>query len=91
MLTRLLTGRAATPWDERVQDETTLKHPPSSTAWCSPGAHRPAHHVRNLGPGVRLPRALRTLAHEAVVTEDGPHPLVEAEPTAPRACEGHPH
>jgi hypothetical protein len=24
------------------------------------------------------------LAHEAVVTEDGPHPLVEAQPTAPR-------
>ena len=30
------------------------------------------------------PRALRALAHEAVVTEDGPHPPVEAEPTVPR-------
>jgi hypothetical protein len=36
-------------------------------------------------PG-RLPRALRTLAHEAVVTEDGPHPPVEVEPTAPRCA-----
>jgi hypothetical protein len=35
---------------------------------------------------VRLPRVLRTLAHEAVVTEDGPHPLVEAEPTAPQCA-----
>jgi len=32
MLTRLLTGHAATPWDERVQDGTTLRHPPSSKA-----------------------------------------------------------
>jgi hypothetical protein len=31
-----------------------------------------------------LPRALRALAHEPVVTENGPHPPVEAEPTAPR-------
>jgi hypothetical protein len=31
-----------------------------------------------------LPRALQALAHEAVVTEGGPHPPVEAEPTAPR-------
>jgi hypothetical protein len=35
---------------------------------------------------VRLPRALRTLAHEAVVTEDGPHPPVKAEPTALRCA-----
>jgi hypothetical protein len=85
MLTRLLTGRATTPRDERVQDGTTLRHPPSSTAWWSPGAHQEAHRVRNLGPGVRLPRALRALApHEAVVPEGGPHPPVEAEPTAPR-------
>jgi hypothetical protein len=42
--------------------------------------------VRSLGPGVRLPRALRTLAHEAVVTEDGPHPPVKAKPTAPRCA-----
>jgi hypothetical protein len=40
MLTRLLTGRATTPRDERVQDGTTLRHPPSSTAWWSPGAHQ---------------------------------------------------
>jgi hypothetical protein len=33
---------------------------------------------------MRLSRALRTLAHEAVITEDGPHPPVEAEPTASR-------
>jgi hypothetical protein len=33
---------------------------------------------------MRLPRVLRTLAHEAVITEDGPHPPVEAEPTASR-------
>jgi hypothetical protein len=58
MLTRLLTGRVATPRDERVQDGTTLRHPPSSTAWWSPRAHRPAHRVRNLGSGVRLPRAV---------------------------------
>jgi hypothetical protein len=29
MLTRLLTGRAATPRDARVQDETTLRRSPS--------------------------------------------------------------
>jgi hypothetical protein len=29
MLTRLLTGRAATPREERVQDGTTLRRPPS--------------------------------------------------------------
>jgi len=33
----------------------------------------------------RLPRALRTLAHEAVVAEDGPHPTVRVEPTAQAA------
>jgi hypothetical protein len=33
MLTRLLTGRAATPRDERVQDGTTLWRPPSAKAW----------------------------------------------------------
>ena len=33
MLTRLLTGRAATPRGERVQDGTTQRHPPSSEAW----------------------------------------------------------
>jgi hypothetical protein len=32
MLTRLLTGRATTPRDERVQDGTTLWHPPSVKA-----------------------------------------------------------
>jgi hypothetical protein len=42
-----------------------------------------------MGPGLligkfptRLPRALRALAHEAVVTEEGPHPTVRVEPTA---------
>jgi hypothetical protein len=30
----------------------------------------------------RLPRTLRALANEAVVTEDGPHPTVKVEPTA---------
>ena len=34
----------------------------------------------------RLPRALRALAHEAVVTEDGPHPLAELGAVAAR-CE----
>jgi hypothetical protein len=33
MLTELLTGRAATPGDERVQDGTTLWRPPSVKAW----------------------------------------------------------
>jgi hypothetical protein len=33
MLTRLLTGRATTPRDERVQDGTTLRRPPSLKAW----------------------------------------------------------
>ena len=33
MLTRLLTGRAATPRDERIQGGTTLRRPPSSKAW----------------------------------------------------------
>jgi hypothetical protein len=32
MLTRLLTGRAATPRDERIQDRTTLRDSPSSKA-----------------------------------------------------------
>jgi hypothetical protein len=47
MLMRLLTERAATPWDARVQDGTALRHPPSSTAWSSRRAHRPAHGVGN--------------------------------------------
>lgn len=33
MLTRLLTEPAATPRDERVQDGTTLRHPPSLKDW----------------------------------------------------------
>jgi hypothetical protein len=33
MLTRLLTGRITTPWDERVQDGMTWRHPPSLKAW----------------------------------------------------------
>jgi hypothetical protein len=33
MLTRLLTGRAATPRDERVQDGTTRRRLPSLKAW----------------------------------------------------------
>jgi hypothetical protein len=33
MLTRLLTGRAATPRDERVQHGTMLRRPPSVAAW----------------------------------------------------------
>jgi hypothetical protein len=31
-----------------------------------------------------LPRALRTLGHEAVLTEDEPHPLADLEPSLPR-------
>jgi hypothetical protein len=53
MLTRLLTGQAVTPRDARVQDGTTLRHPPSLKAWWRPGEHRPAHRVGNLGPGAR--------------------------------------
>ena len=34
---------------------------------------------------IRLPRALRALAHEAVVTEDGPRPLRELKPLPPGA------
>jgi hypothetical protein len=33
----------------------------------------------------RLPRALGPLAHEAMVTEDGPRPAVELEPSPSRA------
>src|SRR5215211_5040030 len=51
MLTRLLTGRATTPRDERVQDGTTLRRPPSVKAWQRPREHRQAHRLRNLGPG----------------------------------------
>ena len=40
MLTRLLTGRTATPWDERVQDRTTLLRQPSSKAQERSGKHR---------------------------------------------------
>jgi hypothetical protein len=86
MLTRLLTGRAVTPRDEPIQGGTTIAHPLCSKAWQNPGEHRPEHRVGNLGPGVQLPRALWTLAHEAVVIEDGPHPPVEAEPAAPRCA-----
>jgi hypothetical protein len=52
MLTRLLTGRAVMPWDERVQDGTTLRHPPSSRGRWSLGEHRPVHRVGSPGPGV---------------------------------------
>jgi hypothetical protein len=45
-------------------------------------AHQLIHDQRTLQAAgqsssllTRLPRALRTLAHEAVVTEDRPHPL----------------
>jgi hypothetical protein len=51
MLTRLLTGRAATPRDEPIQAGTTLAHPPCLKAWQNPGEHRPLHRVGNLGPG----------------------------------------
>jgi hypothetical protein len=51
MLTRLLTGRATTPRDERVQDGTTLWRPPSVKAWWyRPREDRPAHCVGNLVP-----------------------------------------
>ena len=84
MLTSLLTGQTATPRDELVQDETTPRYPSSSKAWWSLGEHWPGHRVGNLGSGVRLPRALRAIAQETVVTEDGPHPPVKVEPSAPR-------
>jgi hypothetical protein len=45
---------------------------------------RSAGGVRDPTGPEELPRVLRALAHETVVTEDGPHPPVEAEPTAPR-------
>ncbi len=83
MLTKLLRRRAATPRGESVQDGTALRHPPSSKAWQSLEEHRPRHRMGNLGPGVRLPRALRALPYEAVVTKDGPHPAVELEPLRP--------
>jgi hypothetical protein len=51
MLTRLLTGCAATPRDEREQHGTGLRHTSSSTAWYRPGEHRPTHLAGNLGPG----------------------------------------
>jgi hypothetical protein len=53
MLTGLLTACATTPRDERVQDGTALRRPPSLKAWWRPGEHRRAHRVRNLGPGAR--------------------------------------
>jgi hypothetical protein len=52
MLTKLLTGRAATPRDNRVQNGTRPRHPPSSKAWKSVREHRPTHRVGDLGPGV---------------------------------------
>jgi hypothetical protein len=73
MLTRLLTGHAATPRDGRVQDGTTMRRLPSVKAWQRPGEHRPAHRVGDLGSGVRLPQALRALAHAAAVTEEEPY------------------
>jgi hypothetical protein len=36
-------------------------------------------------PGLALPRRLRRLANEAVVTWNGLHPTLELEPSAPRA------
>jgi hypothetical protein len=54
-----------------------MRRLPSLKAWQKPGEQRPAHRLSNLGPGVRPPRALRTLAHEAVVAEGGPHPPVK--------------
>jgi hypothetical protein len=47
---------------------------------------RSAGGVRDPTGPEELPRVLRALAHETVVTEDGPHPPVEAEPTAPRCA-----
>jgi hypothetical protein len=81
MLTRLLTRRATTPWDEPVQGGTTLGRP-AQRAGLVEARREPAstHHVGNLGSGMRLPRALKALAHDAVVTEDGRHPLAELEP-----------
>jgi hypothetical protein len=38
----------------------------------------------------RLPRAVRALANEAVVTKDGPHPTVRVEPTARPGTRRHP-
>jgi hypothetical protein len=35
--------------------------------------------------------SLRALAHEAVVSENGPHPPVKAEPNGATGCERHPH
>jgi hypothetical protein len=53
------------PWhprDERVQDGTTLRHPPSSKGMVEARRALARHRVGNLGSGVRLPRALWTLA-----------------------------
>jgi hypothetical protein len=55
MLMRLLTGRAATPQDKRIQDGTALRRLPSLKACWRPGEHHPAHRVRNLGPGKERP------------------------------------
>jgi hypothetical protein len=47
-------------------------------------AQRLRQHGQRHGWGLMpaLPRALQALAHEAVVTEEGPHPTVKVEPTA---------
>ena len=51
MLTRLLTGRAATHRDEPIRGGTTLGHPPCLKSWKNPKKHRPIHSVCNLGAG----------------------------------------
>jgi hypothetical protein len=72
-------GRGDTGWDGTSASILLSGHR-------APGIP-PATTLRGkLGSGVRLPRALQALAHEAVVTEDGPHPPVGAEPTAPQCA-----
>ena len=52
MLTRLLTGRDATPRDGPVQGGTTLRHSPSLKTYQGLGRHPPRHRVGNLGSDV---------------------------------------
>jgi hypothetical protein len=47
----------------------------------------PADILGDLTAGLR-PRALQALAHDPVVTEDGPHPLAELRPDAARQERG---
>jgi hypothetical protein len=72
-------------WEPLVIRGTNGHGRPTETAGHShscPGARGAERRDGGFKSPIRLPRALRTLAHEAVVTEDGPHPATKVEPSA---------